>query len=233
MTKQPQQSQQSSAALQAAAVAQPAPAPVLAFCFDPHGGFYAADLAAQLVEYAYPSSAYATEARKHPEQVAAAMLAGIADFYRAQPWHAERWERMRAQMAAADGAIEQPEPEPESWHPVRHFGEPKHVPTPVTVLHVFEPDASLYCNLCGAGELQGNHGIAGLDHGQRVYESVAARVMYEEPEQEPEQAAEPAALLADWRYEVANGDTQRGFAEWCAAQVEAGQAVAAAGQESR
>jgi hypothetical protein len=30
----------------------------------------------------------------------------------------------------------------------------------------------------------------------------------------------PGHLIADWRYEVSNGDTMRGYADWCAARDE-------------
>ena len=64
------------------------------------------------------------------------------------------------------------------YHPVLHLGEPKHVPHPVTGLHVFQPDHNLYCDACGQGELGGDHGIIGIVDGARLYESDEVEQMY-------------------------------------------------------
>jgi hypothetical protein len=69
-----------------------------------------------------------------------------------------------------------------AWHPVAHLGEPKFVNSPVEDLHIFRPDYELSCNLCGYGEIQGNHGIIAVLDGERIYESSEAKEMYAEQE---------------------------------------------------
>jgi hypothetical protein len=57
------------------------------------------------------------------------------------------------------------------YYPVAHLGEPKRVANPIEGFHIFNPDHNLYCEDCGYGELQGEHGIIGIVDGKNVYET--------------------------------------------------------------
>jgi len=70
---------------------------------DKNGGFYAANLTNKTIEYAYPSSIHATQAKKSPAKVAEAMLfsqSHITSQTQQSLWMIERWEYMRAAMVA-------------------------------------------------------------------------------------------------------------------------------------
>jgi hypothetical protein len=63
---------------------------------DKDGGFYAADCDTQQIEYAYPSSIHAEQAKKNPINAAREMLSVPAIHY------AGRWEYMRNKMLAVE-----------------------------------------------------------------------------------------------------------------------------------
>ena len=73
------------------------------YTFDSHGGFYARRADVGVIEYAYPSSPYAEEAKKKPEQVAELMTAVSEAYltqYTALSWYRERYDRMCKAMDA-------------------------------------------------------------------------------------------------------------------------------------
>ncbi len=74
------------------------------YVMDANGGFYAADVDSKVIEYAYPTSNHATEAKRNPELVALAMLFPqchiTADTEQPQ-WMVDRWNHMRTAMLAS------------------------------------------------------------------------------------------------------------------------------------
>ena len=72
--------------------------------FDEQGGFFAKNEDMNVVEYAYPSSAFAESAKRVPLQVSLEMLTRIEpriEFYQAQPWWKPRMDALLHAMGAA------------------------------------------------------------------------------------------------------------------------------------
>ena len=87
------------------ALADPTQSTIIETKMDKNGGFYAANLSNRTIEYAYPTSIHATEARKSPAKVAEAMLFSQSHITAPDTertlWMVERWDYMRTAMLKA------------------------------------------------------------------------------------------------------------------------------------
>jgi uncharacterized protein (DUF608 family) len=77
----------------------------IVFKILPDGGFVAGDTATGVTSYAYPSSIYATAARKKPAKVAADMIQGESSLSRtyseyAKEYDRKNWETLNKEVTA-------------------------------------------------------------------------------------------------------------------------------------